>query len=163
MNARSLKFQLIVWYAGILTGCFALLAVTTCLLLDTSLVGALRDNQLRRARQVAELLRQEAQHNGQGKVGEEVEVRYAPALNERFVRVTQRDGAVLYLSGMPTNRSFDPAVLPPPVWPEDTENSRQVSLLGGRKMLLTAHALQLADGSRYLIESGAPMDEVQAG
>src|SRR5215471_19800739 len=99
MNARSLKFQLIAWYAGVMTGCFALLAVATCLLLDTSLVGALRENQLRRARQVAELLRQEAQRNGQGRVGVEVEIRYAPALNERFVRITQRDGAVLYLSG----------------------------------------------------------------
>ena len=163
MNARSLKFQLITWYAAILTGCFVLLAVATCLLLSKSLVGALRENQLRRARQVAELLRLELEHGSPAKAGEEVEVRYAPAINDRFVRITQRDGAVLYLSSAPTSRSFDPAVIPPPQWPHDTESSRQVSVVGGRKLLLTAHVLHLPDATAFLVETGAPMDEVQAG
>jgi hypothetical protein len=41
MNTRSLKFQLIGWYALVLTGCFALLAAATYLALQKSLVGAL--------------------------------------------------------------------------------------------------------------------------
>jgi len=162
MNARSLKFQLIVWYAGVLTGCFALLAAATYLALQTSLVGALRENQLRRARQIGELVRAGVEHGDQAKVGGEVDVRYAPALNDRFVRITQRDGAVLYLSPPPTNQSFDPTTLPPAVWPEQAESSRQVPLVGGRKMLLTAHSLQLPGGGRFLVETGAPMDGVQA-
>jgi len=68
MNARSLKFQLIVWYAGVLTGCFALLAAATYLALQTSLVGALRENQLRRARQIGELVRAGVEHGDQAKV-----------------------------------------------------------------------------------------------
>jgi heavy metal sensor kinase len=107
-------------------------------------------------------VRQKVEHQGLIKVGEEVEVRYAPAINNRFVRITQRDGAVIYLSQSPTNQGFDPAVLPPPIWPADTEAFRQVPLLGGRRMLLTAHALQLTGGDRYLVETGAPMDSVQA-
>jgi signal transduction histidine kinase len=162
MNARSLKFQLITWYAGVLTGCFLLLAAATCLVLQTSLVGALRENQLRRARQIGELVRQESQQGGEGKVGQEVDVRYAPALNDRFVRISQRDGAVIYLSPAPTNQDFDPAVLPPPIWPQGAEAFRQVPLMGGRKMLLTAHALQLPGSDRFLIETGAPMDSVHA-
>jgi heavy metal sensor kinase len=162
MNARSLKFQLIGWYAGVLTGCFALLAVATYLALQTSLVRALKENQLRRARQIGELVRGDVEHLGQAKVGQEVEVRYAPALNDRFVRITQRDGAILYLSSSPTNQGFDPTTLPPPIWPEQAEASWQVPLVGGRKMLLTAHSLQLSGGGRFLIEAGAPMDGVQA-
>jgi hypothetical protein len=162
VNARSLKFQLIAWYAGVLTGCFALLAAATFLVLQTSLVGALRENQLRRARQIGELVRQEVQNRGQAKIGEEVEVRYAPALNERFVRITQRDGATLYLSSPPTSQSFDPTALPPPVWPQDTEAARQIPLLGGRKILLTSHSLKMPGGAGFLIETGTPMDGVQA-
>jgi heavy metal sensor kinase len=162
MNARSLKFQLVAWYAGVLTGCFALLAAATYLALQTSLVGALRENQLRRARQIGELVREEVEHRGQAKVGEEVEVRYTPALNDRFVRIAQRDGAILYLSASPTNQGFDPAALPPPIWPDQIEASREVPLVGGRKMLLTAHSLLLPGGGRFLIETGAPMDGVQA-
>jgi len=161
MNTRSLKFQLIGWYAAVLTGCFALLAAATYLALQRSLVGALSENQLRRARQIGELVREEVQRGGPAKVGEEVEVRYAPALNDRFVRITQRGGVTLYLSPSPTSQGFDPAAMPPPIWPPDTEASRQVPLVGGRKMLLTAHALP-TPGSGFLIETGAPMDGVQA-
>jgi len=162
MNARSLKFQLIVWYAGVLTGCFALLAAATYLALRTSLVGALGENQLRRARQIGELVRAEMERGDQAKAGEEIDVRYAPAVNDRFVRITQQDGAILYLSRSPTSQSFDPTSLPPAVWPAQVESYRRVPLVGGRKMLLTAHVLQLPGGSRFLIETGAPMDAVQA-
>src|SRR5580765_4310701 len=121
MNARSLKFQLIVWYAGVLTGCFALLAAGTYLALRTSLVGALGENQLRRARQIGELVRTEVERGDQAKVGEEIDVRYAPAVNDRFVRINQQEGAILYLSRSPTSQRFDPTSLPPAVWPKQAE------------------------------------------
>ncbi|HZR16462.1 MAG TPA: ATP-binding protein [Verrucomicrobiae bacterium] len=159
---RSLKFQLIGWYAGLLLGVFALLGLSTYLALSSSLVGALRENQLRRARQIAELVRDEVEHRGQQKVGQEVELRYAPAVNDRFVRITQRDGVRVYLSPAPPSQSFDPAAVPPPSWPQGTEAARQVALLGGRTLLLTAHELKVPDGGSYLVETGAPMDGVQA-
>src|SRR5581483_60497 len=162
MNMRSLKFQLIGWYAGLLLGVFALLGLSTYLALSSSLVGALRENQLRRARQIAELVRDEVEHRGQQKVGQEVELRYAPAVNDRFVRITQRDGVRVYLSPAPPSQSFDPAAVPPPSWPQGTEAARQVALLGGRTLLLTAHELKVPDGGSYLVETGAPMDGVQA-
>jgi len=162
MNTRSLKFRLIVWYAGLLLGLFALLGLSTYLALRSSLVSSLKDSQLRRARQVAQLLREEIQRHTENSVGEEIQARYAPDVNDRFVRVTTPDGALLYLSAPPKSQSFDPASLPPPRWPADTESGREASLLGGRKMILTAHALEMPGGKRYLVETGAPMDEVQA-
>src|SRR5690348_13579483 len=162
MNTRSLKFQLIGWYAGVLTGCFALLAVATCLTLEKSLVGALRETQLRRARQVAELVREEVENRGEARVGQEVEVRYAPEINDRFVRITQQGGVQLYLSPAPNSQSFEPATIPPPVWPPDSEGARQVPLVGGRRMLVVSHTLRMKGGVNFLIETGAPMDGVQA-
>ena len=163
MNTRSLKFQLIAWYAGLLTVCFAALGVVTYFVLQNSLVGSLRENQLRRARQVAQLLGERLQQGTAAQVGEEIEARYAPALNGRLVRITRSDGAVLYLSSPPRDQTFDPAILPPPIWSgSQSETARQTPLLGSRKMLLTAHSLQMPSGERYLIETGAPMDEVEA-
>ncbi len=162
MNTRSLRFQLLFWYAGLLVGIFALLGCVTYLALRSSLTSSLRESQLRRARQIAQLVRVEADRHEQTRLGDEIETRYAPDLNDRFVRVTQKDGVVLYLSATPKDQSFDPAALPPALWPEETESSRQALLLGGRKMLLTAHVLPMTGGAGYLIETGAPMDEVQA-
>lgn len=160
MNTRSLKFKLVGWYAGLLLGVFAILAVSTYFALRASLVGSLRESQLRRARQVAQLLRENEQNPG--RVGQDVQQRYAPDINDRFVRITTREGAVLYCSPAPKTQSFDPLAMPPPKWPRDEESWRQTPLLGGRAMILTAHAVRLTGGHEYLIETGAPMDEVQA-
>jgi heavy metal sensor kinase len=163
MNTRSLKFQLIAWYAGLLTGCFALLGIVTYVVLQNSLIGALKETQLRRARQVAQLLNDQIQRGSEPQVGQEIQARYSPGINGRFVRITRPDGAILYLSPPPRDQSFDPSSLPPPTWSNTTaETSTVAPLLGGRKMLLTAHLLQMPDGARYLVETGAPMDEVHS-
>ena len=163
MNTRSLKFQLVAWYAGLLLACLGLLGVVTYLVLQNSLVAALKENQLRRARQVAQLFSQEVAHRDEAQAAAEIEARYAPDVNQRFVRITRQDGAQLYLSSAPHDRSFDPAAMPPGLWPaQQVEGARQVPLLGGRRMLLAAHVLQMPGGAKYLVETGAPMDEVQA-
>ena len=117
---------------------------------------------MRRARQIGQLLREELQRHGEGQIGAEVETRYAPDLNDRFVRITRYDGVVLCLSEPPKNQSFDPATLAPPTWPARVETSVQAPLVGGRRMLLAAHTVQAPGGTAYLVESGAPMDEVRA-
>jgi heavy metal sensor kinase len=162
MNAHSLRFQLVAWYAAVLMGCFVLIGAATYMVLQSSLVGALRENQLRRARQIGQLLLDELRSSGEARVGEEIQARYAPDLNGRFVRITRGDASLLYLCSAPKDQSFVPAELPPASWPPRLEAAHQVPLPGGREILLTAHAVQTPGGARYLIETGAPMDEVQA-
>jgi heavy metal sensor kinase len=162
MNTRSLRFQLVAWYAGLLTGCFVLIGAVTYVALQSSLVGALRETQLRRARQIGQLLLDEMRSSGEARVGEEIQARYAPDLNGRFVRIARSDGSLLYLCNAPKDQTFVPTELPLFLWSSRTEAARQVPLSGGRKMLLTAREVQTPGGARYLIETGAPMDDVQA-
>ncbi len=162
MNTRSLRFQLVAWYAGLLTGCFALIGVGTYLVLQSSLVAALRETQLRRARQVGQLVVEQAKIHQEDRVGQEVEDRYAPGVNDRFVRVTRGDGTLLYLSQGPHDQSFVPAEVPPRPGAAVAESARNIELNNGREMLITAHEVTLASGDHYWIETGAPMDEVHA-
>ena len=162
MNTRSLRFQLVAWYAGLLTGCFVLIGAATYVVIQNSLVGALRETQLRRARQIGQLLLDEIRGAGEARVGEEIQARYAPDLNGRFVRITRNDGGLLYVSPAPKDQSFVPAEVPPPIWPRHTETGHQVTLRQGRQMLLTAHDLLTPSGAHYLVETGALMDDVQA-
>jgi len=162
VNARSLRFQLVAWYAGLLTGCFVLIGATTYGVLQNSLVGALRETQARRGRQVGQLVLDEIRSQAEARVGAEVEARYAPDLNGRFVRITRGDGSVLYLSHAPKDQTFVPEEVPVASWTSRGGNARQVVLPGGRKMLLTACEVQSPSGNRYLIETGAPLDDVQA-
>jgi heavy metal sensor kinase len=162
MNTRSLKFRLLAWYAGLLMAGVALVGAVTYFALERSLVGSLKQNQMRRARQIGQLLREEIQQHKEARLPDEVETRYTPDVNDRFVRITRRDGAILYLSDPPKDQSFDPATLRPPTWPSRAEAASEAPLLGGRRMLLAAHVVQAPSGAGYLIESGAPMDQVQA-
>jgi heavy metal sensor kinase len=162
MNTRSLRFQLIGWYAGLLTGCFALIGIATYFLLQASLVGALKENQLRRAQQICQLVAQEVSRGSETRVGEQIEARYSPGRNDRFARVIRSDGSVLYQSGPCKDRPFDPAGLPAPAWPGRSGITRQVGLEAGWKMLLVGCEVKTLGGQRYLVESGAPMDDVQA-
>jgi hypothetical protein len=102
MNTCSLKFQLIVWYAVLLSAGTGLLGVGTYFVLGRSLMGALGENQARRARQIGLLLREEVERGRQSGAGDEVEARYAPGLNDRFrvdkARPRDRGGAGLGLS-----------------------------------------------------------------
>ena len=162
MNTRSLKFQLIVWYAALLAACFVVLGAITYLVLQNSLLAALKESQWRRARQIGQLLREEVRQGNLPRLGQDIETRYAPGLNDRFVRVSRRDGALLFLSQTPKDQGFDPAAMPPARWSDKIESARQTPLLGGRKMLLVAHTVQGLEGGSYLVEIGAPMDQVQA-
>src|SRR5215472_5072997 len=98
MNSRSIKFQLVVWYAVLLAACFAVLGVITYVVLQGSLVGALKESQWRRARQIGQLLHDDLEHGSEARLSADIETRYAPGLNDRFVRVSRRNGEVLYLS-----------------------------------------------------------------
>ncbi len=35
-----------------------------------------------------------------------------PEINDRFIRITRADGTLVYISGAPTDGSFDPAEVP---------------------------------------------------
>jgi heavy metal sensor kinase len=161
MNTRSLRFQLVAWYAGLLVGCFALIGGATYVVLENYLVGALKENQLRRARQIGQLLLEEVQHHGETRVGAEIEARYAPSLNDRFVRITRSNASVLYASEPPKDGSFAPAELPSAVWPRGADAMRQTPLPGRRRMLLVSYGVRTTAG-RYVVETGATMDDVQA-
>jgi heavy metal sensor kinase len=162
MNTRSLRFQLTVWYAGLLSGCFVLLGATAYFLLKGYLEGDLRDSQLRRARQISLLIQEELRRGSEIRLGEEIEARFAPSLNNRWVRVSRGDGTVIYLSGPPPDRSFDPSTIPASRQFGRSETSRVAELPERRQMLLASTVCQPPGGTRYLIETGAPMDTVQS-
>jgi heavy metal sensor kinase len=162
MTARSLKFQLVVWYVGLLTCCFVLLGAGAYTLLRGYLIGALKQSQFRRARQISQLVAQAAEFRSLTNVGTEVEARYAPGFNERLVRVSRSDGEVLYVSGPPARGSFSPSAIPLPPWPARPETARTAPLSEGREMLVTCRTIQVPGGARYLIETGALMDDVQS-
>jgi heavy metal sensor kinase len=162
VNSRSLRFQLVVWYAGLLTTVFVLLGIATIVVLKHYLEASVRDNQLRRARQIAQILSPELVKKGAAAVAEEVETRFSPGLNNRFVQIRTAEGTVIYHSTEPQDRDFDPESVPNGPWPERVVSTRKVTTASGVSLLISGYLVRAPGGETWLIESGAPLDSVHA-
>jgi hypothetical protein len=117
--------------AGLLTGLFLLLGVTTLFVLQHYLDANVRDSQWRRAREIAQALSPELIRRGPAAIAGESESLFSPAMNNRFVRIRRANGTVLSVSKPPRDRGFDPAAVPPAPWPESGRSSLKVESTEG--------------------------------
>ena len=112
MNTRSITFRLAAWCAGIsLLVCIGF-GLYTYLGLRYYLHRSQTDTLQRRARQVAAIVNAHIGREGDAFTIELIKTSYAPEHNDRFIRIRRPDGSFLYVSGQPTDKSFDPASSP---------------------------------------------------
>lgn len=162
MNTHSVRFQLGLWYAGLLSAVFVLLGITTMAVLRRHLEANVRDMQLRRAHQVAQVMAPDLQEGPIGRIAQEVEARFSPALNNRFLRIRSADGTVVYRSGAPQDHSFDPESIVADRWPEKAESSRKLQLPGGAAVVVASYVFRGSGNRLWHIEHGAPLEPVNA-
>jgi heavy metal sensor kinase len=160
MNTRSIRFRLTVWYAGLLAALLLFFGATTWFGLRQYLNWSLKESLRNQAQQIGENFLVDTHVSGESYVIEEINEHYAPELNNRYVRVTRGDGSVLYASGQPKDGGFDPSSLPALPSSAGKEFTREARLPGGELLI---HALPFAarDGSRFLIEVGAPIGQLE--
>jgi heavy metal sensor kinase len=154
MNTRSLSFRLVAWYAGLLTLVFVLLGTSTYAAVARYLDANLRDNQARRAQQIADTLLRNVDETGAGGIAAAIEALYAPEANERFIRITRADGHVLYTSGAPRDRSFDPRDVPAIHPSAAVEPWRSVRFSGAGSLAIAGVRHRTASGGLYVVEVG---------
>jgi len=162
MNTRSIRFRLIVWHAGLLCGVFLCFGLATYAGVKFHLERNLADSQFRRDRQIGATLLKDIEKTGEAYVAEEINARYAPEINGRFVRITRGDGRVVYASGKSKDLSFDPASLAPLTKPPDQPATRQEKLSDGNKLLVATVPSVSGASNRFYIEVGAPLEPVKA-
>src|SRR5260221_4615045 len=154
MNTRSIGFRLTLLYAGLLLlvglafGAYAYFSLSDYLSWD------LRHFVSHRAKQIADRLVSKTEQNGEDFVRSEIEARYAPELNDRFIRVTRDSGFVVYTSGLPNDHSFDPSRIPPPV-KLSQDGTVVIESRDKDGLLLIAAVSVLSGPHRYTVEAGA--------
>jgi heavy metal sensor kinase len=155
MNTRSLRFRLIMWCAVLLTGVFLLCGATMYLALGHYLEQSLAESLLRRTQQIGASLLANVEKTGEPFVIDEIKARYAPENYDRFIRLSRRDGSVIYASGRAA--TFDPTGLPP----APANDARRIALLAdGNRLLIVADGYRTPSGREYVIESGGPMQPI---
>ncbi len=153
MNARSLSFRLVSWYALILLLVFVVLGALTAFFLSHYLQAGVLDTQLRRARQIADSLLPTLQQRGEQALAQQVDDLYSPEANDRFIRIQRADGAPVYVSPAPHDGSFVPADVPAARLANAPSSVRRVSLPSG-SLLIGAVRHRAGNGDSYIVEVG---------
>jgi len=148
VNIRSLKFRLVAWYAGWLALLYVVFGVFMYASLRQHLTEALRHALSRRARQVTELAQRSSDLPS---LGPEIRNHFAPEANHRLTRVSV-NGAIHYVSGPPSDDSFDPEAVPIVAAPEGESFGRRIST-DGRALLIVAISTRTKSGA-LLVEEG---------
>jgi heavy metal sensor kinase len=107
MNPRSLAFRLTAWYTLLLGATFILVATVTFFGLQHYLRSNVRDSLRRRATEVEQILARAPTDAADDAIAQEIELHLAPEANNRFIRVTRSPGKLVFLSGPPSDGSFN--------------------------------------------------------
>ncbi|HWO00023.1 MAG TPA: heavy metal sensor histidine kinase [Blastocatellia bacterium] len=162
MNTRSIRFRLTVWYAGLLAGLLVLFGASVYIGLSHYLELTLKDSLTKDAQQIGEGLLVNVGVSGEEYVADEIKEHLAPELNGLFVRVTRADGSTLYESGSPKDGSFDPRNVSAASGDSTQVSSRVEHPSGGTELMICAAPFTALDGSRFLIETGAPLKQSES-
>jgi len=151
LNPRSIRFRLIAWYAGLLLVLSALFGAYTYTAVRHYLWEVTRQNLVRRADSIAATLLRDIGTTGEAYVTGQLEARYAPAFNDRFIRLSRDDGWVIYLSGAPNDHGFDPHAISRPRL--DAVPPVREEAAGNGRVLIVARVVATG-GRQYLLETG---------
>ena len=155
MNTRSIRFRLISWFTALLVLVMLGFGAFTYWQVKTYIVDVIAGSMKHRAQQISQTL---LRHKPLDKayIANEIETRYAPESNDRFIRITRGDGSVLYSSGIPTDRSFNPANIPYAKAQTRDADIREQLLPNEPKIVIAAVRYSDAQGS-YLVEVGTSL------
>jgi heavy metal sensor kinase len=160
MNHRSLAFRLTLWYAVLISLAFTLVGLTTYFGVEQYLQSSLSAGLQRRAQQVQNILRLQSAALTPDSLSSMLELQIAPEFTNRFLRITKWPETLLYQSGAPADRSFNPLqVRPPVIWPQQFD-TQKVELAEGAPLLVGSIRISTASGD-YLIEIGSSLEPVE--
>jgi heavy metal sensor kinase len=158
MNTRSIRFQLLAWYAALLTASFAVFGLFMYGALGTFLRQNLKDNLARRAHMIAHSISLRGDKLTPEWLQEEIGSRYAPESSGRFVRVSRGGTNILYESKAPHDNSFQPWEVPSSR-PQNKETVQRAELAAGGRMLIEELPVTTAGGP-LLVEVGASLNSI---
>jgi heavy metal sensor kinase len=160
VNIHSLRFKMTAWYAGLLLCALLVFGVSVYLGLERYLNWTLQATLASECRAIGSELLPQLPGKRADWLMTEINEAYAPEVNARFIRVYREGSGVVYLSGAPKDGAFEPSQIPFPQGKEK-ENARRIRLNSGHQLLANTLSFNTPDGSRFLVETGIPLDRTQ--
>ena len=156
MSIHSIRLRLTIWYAGLLAGALVLFGFFVYLGLEQYLVRNATATLEEQSRSIGTELLTQLSSKGRAWLGREIEESYAPEANSNFIRVSQQDGTIVYLSGEPKDEGFHPAQVPFSKDRAADGGIKKVRIPGGPALLVDGLSFTSSNDGHFLVESGMP-------
>lgn len=153
MNPRSIRVRLIGWCVGLALLAFVGFTTFTYYEVRLCLINNLKTLLTQRAERIGKFLLKNVDETGEGYVANEIEGRYSPAVDLRFIRIFRPDGSLLYISANPPGSEFDVKAIPIPQGKVLSSSMQQLDFLNGFHMLLVTLPYTVGSQS-YVIQAG---------
>jgi heavy metal sensor kinase len=153
---RSIRTKLITLYVGILALVFVCFGIYVYAGFKTYLIHSLRQTLTWRAQQIASTFLPELPEKGDVLVGNEIQTRYAPELNQRVIRIADDHGHQVYGS---KNSDVLALARTEPVSDNQSESvptPSEAMLPNGDRLEVITVNHRVADGTIYTVAVGAP-------
>ncbi|HEU5048465.1 MAG TPA: ATP-binding protein [Rickettsiales bacterium] len=158
MNIRSIYFRLILWYSGLVVLLALVFAGYLYRGLEVRLYAQMEHTLARRAHQIAyDILPLNA--NAPAMLAKQIEDVYSPEANNRFIRISEGGGNVVYRSGVPKDGGFNPQMIPQSG--AYTPPRRMVPIADGSDMLVVAVPSEV-QRRHLVVEMGFATNDVKA-
>lgn len=163
MRLDTLRGRVVTWYVGMLAAALIAFGATLYFGVESYLKASLQRSLLGESKAIGTTFLAYEEQKGPDWMAGEITEAYAPELSGRFIRVTRRDGAVLYQSGDTRDPVIDASEVSRPGFHNNVAGFRSESHAGSHDLLLYTQPFQSSSGTDYLIETGssvAPIEHV---
>jgi heavy metal sensor kinase len=161
-HPRSIRARLITLYVVTISLIFVCFGGYTYWGFKQYLIRSLREALLRRAHQIALTIIADIPQRGEAYVASEIQARYAPELNERYIRVTDQSDQTIYASSNSSSMQAPPAITFTGNAPESQPVTSEESLHSRERLQVMAIGYRLPDGRQYVVEVGASESEISS-
>jgi len=156
MNTRSLRFRMSMWLGALLASALLLFGATVYFGVKRHLTTQLHQSLIEQARTIGEEVLNNVEARGDHYAMVEIDESYDPEINGRFIRVTRKDGSVLYQSKNPRDGSFDANEIATVTGSDADGYVPRIVDARGSPLILQGLLYTTPTGTRFFIETGAP-------
>jgi heavy metal sensor kinase len=161
VRRNTLRARVVTWYVGLLAAALIIFGAALCLGVRNYLRSSLEDTLSGEANAIGSTFVSHEEQRGAAWMEGEIVEAYAPELSGRFIRITRRNGPVLYESG-DTREPIIQASRVPPISPRvSTASFRTQVQENSNHLLLYALPFKTKSGTEYWIETGTSMAPMQ--
>jgi heavy metal sensor kinase len=161
MRLDTLRARVVTWYVGLLAAALMIFGTTLYFAVQGYLKTSLQNSLVDEANAIGTKFLAYEEQKGPAWMAGEISEAYAPELSGRFIRITRRDGAVLYESGDTRDPIIDADEVLQPSLNNAAERFRSERQADSQELLIYTHPFRSSSGTNYLIQTGSSLAPIR--